>query len=200
MSRRQPDNSRRFQVRKPAPLWYFTMECLYTTVPAFVTHTFTLRLRPPHTTTTTVSVADKSITCRDCGQPFVFSASEQTFFAERGFTDPVRCLACRRALKARKAEATGGAPRPRDPQPANQEYSSAGRSDRGSYSGPAAAPDRPQFGPDAAPRGSRPRANAAPEYRDAGQYWDADGPDRRAPKPKRLPRWIEAEPDPEDAY
>jgi hypothetical protein len=46
----------------------------------------------------------------------MFSASEQAFFAERGFGDPVRCLACRRALKAKKAGAdpSAAAPRPND--------------------------------------------------------------------------------------
>ncbi len=44
---------------------------------------------------------DKILTCRDCGQEFVFSASEQEFFAEKGFTnEPGRCPACRAAKKA----------------------------------------------------------------------------------------------------
>ena len=28
---------------------------------------------------------DKTLTCRDCGNEFVFSASEQEFFAQKGF-------------------------------------------------------------------------------------------------------------------
>ena len=28
---------------------------------------------------------DKTLKCRDCGQDFVFTASEQAFFAEKGF-------------------------------------------------------------------------------------------------------------------
>lgn len=44
---------------------------------------------------------DKTIVCKDCGQEFVFSASEQEFYAEKGFTnEPVRCKACRDARKA----------------------------------------------------------------------------------------------------
>ena len=35
--------------------------------------------------------ADKTLTCSDCGQPFTFTASEQEFYAERGFTEPRRC-------------------------------------------------------------------------------------------------------------
>ena len=39
---------------------------------------------------------DKTLTCRDCGAPFTFSASEQEFFAEKGFTnEPTRCSSCR---------------------------------------------------------------------------------------------------------
>ena len=43
---------------------------------------------------------DKDLTCRDCNTPFVFSASEQDFFAEKGFTnEPGRCPSCRAARK-----------------------------------------------------------------------------------------------------
>lgn len=43
---------------------------------------------------------DKNLTCRDCGADFVFTASEQDFFAEKGFTnEPGRCPACRAARK-----------------------------------------------------------------------------------------------------
>ncbi len=53
--------------------------------------------------------ADKTITCRDCGQAFNFTVREQEFFAERGFGDPVRCLTCRRAHKAKRQEGDPGA-------------------------------------------------------------------------------------------
>jgi CxxC-x17-CxxC domain-containing protein len=42
---------------------------------------------------------DRTLTCADCGQEFVFTASEQAFFAERGFTEPRRCGSCRAARK-----------------------------------------------------------------------------------------------------
>src|SRR5262245_54083627 len=49
----------------------------------------------------TVSYADKTITCRDCGMDFVFTAGEQEFYAQKGFTnEPSRCPACRQARKA----------------------------------------------------------------------------------------------------
>jgi len=43
---------------------------------------------------------DKTLTCADCGQSFTFTASEQDFFAERGFTEPRRCPSCRASRKA----------------------------------------------------------------------------------------------------
>lgn len=43
---------------------------------------------------------DRNLTCRDCGEEFVFTASEQDFFAEKGFTnDPGRCAECRAIRK-----------------------------------------------------------------------------------------------------
>lgn len=45
---------------------------------------------------------DKTLECRDCGGNFVFSVSEQDFFAEKGFTnEPSRCPDCRAARKQR---------------------------------------------------------------------------------------------------
>ena len=35
---------------------------------------------------------DKTLTCIDCGQTFVFTAGEQEFFAQKGFqNEPKRC-------------------------------------------------------------------------------------------------------------
>ena len=49
--------------------------------------------------------SDKNLTCADCGQEFVFTASEQDFYAQRGFTEPRRCPSCRASRKAaRNAE------------------------------------------------------------------------------------------------
>jgi len=44
-------------------------------------------------------MADKTLTCRDCGSEFVFSEGEQIFYNEKGFSDPSRCLDCRKARK-----------------------------------------------------------------------------------------------------
>ncbi len=52
---------------------------------------------------------DKNLACADCGQEFVFTASEQDFYAQRGFTEPRRCPSCRASRKAaRNAEGGGG--------------------------------------------------------------------------------------------
>ncbi len=54
---------------------------------------------------------DKTIVCKDCGQEFIFTASEQEFFAEKGFTnEPQRCKPCR---DARKGNTRGGNNGPR---------------------------------------------------------------------------------------
>ena len=45
---------------------------------------------------------DKTLTCCECGNEFVFTASEQEFYEEKGFTnEPRRCPACRQARKQR---------------------------------------------------------------------------------------------------
>jgi len=51
---------------------------------------------------------DKNLTCADCGQEFVFTASEQDFYAQRGFTEPRRCPSCRASRKAARNTAGGG--------------------------------------------------------------------------------------------
>ncbi|MBM7865228.1 zinc-binding protein [Heliobacterium gestii] len=44
---------------------------------------------------------DKVLTCKECGCEFEFTASEQEFYAEKGFTnEPGRCPQCRAARKA----------------------------------------------------------------------------------------------------
>ncbi len=56
-----------------------------------------------------VNYIDRDIVCVDCGDTFVFTASEQEFHASKGFdNDPKRCKPCR---KARKAGSGGGGAR-----------------------------------------------------------------------------------------
>jgi CxxC-x17-CxxC domain-containing protein len=70
-----------------------------------------------------LSYADKNLTCRDCGQAFVFTAGEQEFHASKGFNnDPSRCQDCRATRKAARGESSGS-------------YSSGGYSSGGYSSG-----------------------------------------------------------------
>ena len=47
---------------------------------------------------------DSTLTCRDCGQPFVFTVREQEYYASRGFDNPPgRCPDCRAARKAERS-------------------------------------------------------------------------------------------------
>ncbi len=44
---------------------------------------------------------DKSIACMDCGAPFIFTANEQAFYAQKGFAnEPKRCKNCRDKRKS----------------------------------------------------------------------------------------------------
>jgi CxxC-x17-CxxC domain-containing protein len=53
-----------------------------------------------------VAYTDQVLTCTDCGVDFVFSASEQEFFAQKGFSSaPKRCSSCR---AQRRASGNGG--------------------------------------------------------------------------------------------
>lgn len=43
---------------------------------------------------------DQTLKCKDCGNDFVWTASEQEFYAQKGFQNsPQRCPACRQAKK-----------------------------------------------------------------------------------------------------
>jgi CxxC-x17-CxxC domain-containing protein len=54
------------------------------------------------------STTDKTLTCADCGQEFAFTASEQQFYSDRGFTEPRRCPSCRASRKAARGDSGGG--------------------------------------------------------------------------------------------
>ena len=73
-------------------------------------------------------MADKTLTCSDCGMEFAFTEREQAFYAEKGFTEPRRCPSCRASRKAARSgggdggySSTGG-------------YSAGGGYDSGGYS------------------------------------------------------------------
>src|SRR2546422_8653599 len=57
-----------------------------------------------------VSFQDKTLTCKDCGQEFIWTAGEQEFYASRGLQNaPTRCPSDRAARRAQGGGArTGG--------------------------------------------------------------------------------------------
>ena len=49
---------------------------------------------------------DKNIVCKDCGEPFVFTAGEQGFYLEKGLlNEPQRCPICREQRRHEREEA-----------------------------------------------------------------------------------------------
>jgi CxxC-x17-CxxC domain-containing protein len=54
-----------------------------------------------------VYTSDKTLTCADCSQEFTFTATEQQFYADRGFSEPRRCASCRAARKAARGDSGG---------------------------------------------------------------------------------------------
>ncbi len=53
-------------------------------------------------------MADKTLTCRDCGNQFTFTEGEQDFYSQKGYSEPTRCPDCRAAKKAARAGGGGG--------------------------------------------------------------------------------------------
>ncbi len=74
---------------------------------------------------------DKDLTCADCNQQFVFTASEQDFYAERNFSEPRRCAACRQIRKAQRGD-SGGSSAGGGYSSGGSGYSSAGEGSYGS--------------------------------------------------------------------
>ncbi len=56
-----------------------------------------------------MSFVDKTLTCRDCGTTFIFSAGEQEFYQSKGFqNEPARCPECRRIRRNRMSMLSSG--------------------------------------------------------------------------------------------
>lgn len=56
-----------------------------------------------------MAYVDKTLKCSDCGADFTFTASEQEFFAGKGFVnEPGRCQTCRAARKAQRGNSGSG--------------------------------------------------------------------------------------------
>lgn len=46
---------------------------------------------------------NKTLVCKDCGNPFDFTVRDQMFYAEKGFeNEPQRCRDCRTARKSQR--------------------------------------------------------------------------------------------------
>ncbi len=54
-----------------------------------------------------VSFVDRPLKCSDCGADFIFTVTEQEFFAGKGYNnDPKRCQLCRATRKARNSNSS----------------------------------------------------------------------------------------------
>ena len=50
-----------------------------------------------------MSYEDRNLSCADCGQSFIFSADDQAYHAEKGYTnEPKRCPTCRQGRRDRR--------------------------------------------------------------------------------------------------
>ena len=76
----------------------------------------------------TDTMADKVLTCADCGMEFAFTASEQQFYADHDFSEPRRCSSCRAARKAQRGDSGNQGQ-------SSGDYSSGGQSSGGYSSG-----------------------------------------------------------------
>jgi CxxC-x17-CxxC domain-containing protein len=105
-----------------------------------------------------MELADKNMTCTECGGPFVFTAGEQQFYQEKGFQhEPRRCRDCRSRKRGEGPSGGAGPSRHSRGSGGGGGRGGDGGSDRQHYSavcskcgGPAKlsfepSPDRPVF-------------------------------------------------------
>ena len=78
-----------------------------------------------------MSDADQTISCKDCKADFVFTASDQQFFADKGFQPPKRCRACRNLRKTQNQQGADLAapPVPDEYRPQRERHRKGGRRD-----------------------------------------------------------------------
>ncbi len=54
-----------------------------------------------------MAFVDKTLTCRECGESFVFTAGEQGFYLEKGLlNEPQRCPTCRQTRRRDRGNGT----------------------------------------------------------------------------------------------
>ena len=51
---------------------------------------------------------DRSLVCAECGDSFSFSADDQRYHMEKGYTDPKRCPNCRQQRRSQGGGGGGG--------------------------------------------------------------------------------------------
>ena len=52
-----------------------------------------------------MTYSDRTLTCVDCGMPFVHSVADQEYYAQKGFTsDPKRCPSCRASRRQARGD------------------------------------------------------------------------------------------------
>ena len=79
-----------------------------------------------------MSFTDKTLTCRDCGSEFTFTAGEQEFYAQKGFdNEPTRCSNCRRARKSQRNDSSYSGSSSYSSSSYGDSYSSGGGSSYG---------------------------------------------------------------------
>ncbi len=90
-------------------------------------------------------MSDRTLTCRDCGQAFTFTAGEQAFYQERGFSEPQRCPSCRAARKAQRASSGYDSGYAGGGYSGGGSYSSGGYGNGGGYGGGYSAGPRQMY-------------------------------------------------------
>ncbi len=53
-------------------------------------------------------MSDRTLTCVECNSEFTFTAEDQAFHAQKGYTDPKRCPSCRSARRSGGGGGYGG--------------------------------------------------------------------------------------------
>jgi CxxC-x17-CxxC domain-containing protein len=68
------------------------------------------KLRPSYKERrSSMAYKEKTLVCSDCGINFTFTAEEQEFYAQKGYTnEPKRCAECRAARKQGRSGDGGG--------------------------------------------------------------------------------------------
>ncbi len=63
-----------------------------------------------------MALADKTLTCRECGAAFIWTAGEQEFYQRRGLVnEPARCPQCRAQRRRARGDQEQGGARPMYP-------------------------------------------------------------------------------------